>query len=202
MQKTRISIAALLLITMSLLLTACGASQVGAVTEDTTEHADDEHMDGEHGDQMDPEHAESMAEHEHAEVPEGFASFTNPFAGDEGAVSAGQDIFMTNCLACHGEEGKGDGPAAEGLTPKPANLSDSGMMSMLSDAYLYWRVSKGGAVEPFNSAMPAWESTLTEEQRWQVISYVRSLSGEGHMNDDDHDPHMDDEHMGGDEHSD
>ncbi|MGB3713137.1 MAG: hypothetical protein WA996_01790, partial [Candidatus Promineifilaceae bacterium] len=63
-----------------------------------------------------------------------------------------------------------------GLDPKPANLSDSEMMHDLSDGYLFWRVSKGGYLEPFNSHMPPWESWLTEEQRWQVISYVRTLS--------------------------
>jgi hypothetical protein len=56
------------------------------------------------------------------------------------------------------------------LDPKPATLADGVMMNELSDGYLFWRVSKGGAMEPFNSAMPAWESGLTEEQRWQVIS--------------------------------
>ncbi len=77
--------------------------------------------------------------------------------------------------------------AAEALNPKPATLADGMMMNDLSDGYLFWRVSKGGAMEPFNSAMPAWESGLTDEQRWQVISYVRTLA-------DDEDGHMDDEH--------
>ncbi len=53
-------------------------------------------------------------------------------------------------------------------------------------------------MEPFNSAMPPWEAALTEEQRWQVISFVRALADDagGHM-DDDHmeDDHMDDDHM-------
>ena len=63
-----------------------------------------------------------------------------------------------------GAEGAGDGVAAVGLDPKPANLGDSEMMSTLTDGYLFWRVSKGGAMEPFNSAMPAWDPGLTEEQ--------------------------------------
>ena len=80
-----------------------------------------------------------------------------------------------NCLTCHGEEGAGDGPGSIGLDPKPASLGDGEMMRDLSDGYLFWRVSQGGAMEPFNSAMPSWIG-LSEEQRWQVISYVRTLS--------------------------
>jgi mono/diheme cytochrome c family protein len=49
------------------------------------------------------------------------------------------------------------------------------MLDSLSDGYLFWRVSEGGMMAPFNSAMPAWKTTLSEEQRWHVISYVRLL---------------------------
>jgi mono/diheme cytochrome c family protein len=71
------------------------------------------------------------------------------------------------------------------------------MLSSLSDGYLFWRISKGGAIEPFNSAMPAWESSLTEDQRWQVVTYIRTLSdGHGHMEESHEDTtHMDDDHV-------
>ncbi|VAW39437.1 hypothetical protein MNBD_CHLOROFLEXI01-2019, partial [hydrothermal vent metagenome] len=55
-------------------------------------------------------------------------------------------------------------------------LSDGAMMSLIGDDYLFWRISKGGAIDPFNSTMPAWEGALTEEQRWQLVSYMRTLS--------------------------
>jgi len=207
MNNNRTLWAFLLLAVAALLLVACSTPQAEAVTEskaatiDAEQHADEhvsdeEHADGEHADgdmamehvdgDMDPEHAESMMEHEHAEVPDDFASLTNPFAGDDAAVAAGKEIFAANCIPCHGESGEGNGVAAARLNPKPANLADGTMMDMISDAYLYWRISKGGAVEPFNSAMPAWETVLTEDQRWQVISYVRSLSTGEHMDDDGH----------------
>ncbi|MFQ5434092.1 MAG: c-type cytochrome [Anaerolineae bacterium] len=204
-----------LLVAAALLLAACSTPQAEAEhsadetdtaveheNDHADEHGDKEAADGdmmEHADgEMDMEHATSMMEHEHAEAPDDFADLTNPFAEDEKAVAAGKEIFTTNCVPCHGETGQGDGVAAVGLDPKPANLADGTMMNMLSDAYLFWRVSKGGIVEPFNSAMPAWESNLTEEQRWQVISYVRTLAGDGSMDMD----HMDGEHADGEEHSD
>jgi hypothetical protein len=46
---------------------------------------------------------------------------------------------------------------------------------MMGDSYLFWRISEGGAMEPFNSAMPAWKDVLDEEARWNVIHYIRAL---------------------------
>jgi hypothetical protein len=168
------------LISIGLLIfvAACSSEASDEVVEDNLmedehmedEHMEDEHMEDENGDQMD------QMDHMHVDPPDEFAGLTNPLADDTVALTAGKDIFEVNCATCHGPEGAGDGPSAAGLDPKPANLSDGEMMPTMNDGYLFWRVSKGGSVEPFNSAMPAWETVLTEEQRWQVISYVRTLS--------------------------
>jgi len=157
-------------------LSACGGSSEESAD---TEHVEDEHMDeGEHMEGEDEQQMDQMGgmDHMHVEAPDEFAGLTNPFDGDADAIAAGQEIFETNCVTCHGPEGAGDGDAAAGLDPKPANLGDRDMMSTLTDGYLFWRVSKGGAMEPFNSAMVAWEGSLTEDQRWQVISYVRTFT--------------------------
>lgn len=153
------------------LFAACGGAASEEVAEDEHMEAEDEHMEEE----MDMEEGMDM-DHAHVEAPNEFASLTNSFAGDADAIAAGKEIFVTNCVTCHGPEGAGDGVGAVGLDPQPADLGDRQMMPTLSDGYLFWRVSKGGAIEPFNSAMIAWEGTLTEEQRWQVISYVRTFT--------------------------
>ena len=67
----------------------------------------------------------------------------------------------------------GDGPAAAGLDPAPAPIAHSSQM--LSDDYLYWRISEGGAMEPFNSTMISWKDVLDEDARWDVINYVQAL---------------------------
>jgi mono/diheme cytochrome c family protein len=105
--------------------------------------------------------------------PAEYAGKTNPYAGQASAASAGETIFQTNCSPCHGADAKGDGPAAASLNPKPADLAL--LQGQFSDAYLFWRISEGGLNPPFNSAMPSWKSTLTEEQIWQVITYLRTL---------------------------
>ena len=46
---------------------------------------------------------------------------------------------------------------------------------MLSDAYLFWRISEGGQGDPLNSAMPTWKDTLDEQARWDVINYVQAI---------------------------
>jgi len=69
----------------------------------------------------------------------------------------------------------GDGPASAGLDPAPAPLAHTARM--LADDYLIWRISEGGAMAPFNSAMPSWKAALDEDARWDVINYLRVLSG-------------------------
>jgi mono/diheme cytochrome c family protein len=105
--------------------------------------------------------------------PEPFATLTNPMAGDQDAILSGEELFQANCSSCHGITGEGDGVAARGLEPKPKNLARN--QSSLSDAYLYWRISDGGLMDPFNSLMPAWRGLLDEEKIWQVITYLRTL---------------------------
>lgn len=173
-------IIALVLLGVLLVVTACsGSSEESADAEHAEEHVEDEHGEDEHA--VDEHMDEGMdmdmdMDHAHVEAPDEFAGLSNPFAGDTDAIDAGQEIFITNCATCHGATGAGDGEAAAGLDPKPANLGDADMMSTLTDGYLFWRVTKGGTIEPFNSAMPSWEQGLTEDQRWQVISFVRTLS--------------------------
>ena len=106
-------------------------------------------------------------------VPSEYAGLTNPDAGNETAAQAGKAIFDANCAACHGADGKGDGPAAASLDPKPKDLVE--VQSQLSDGFLFWRISEGGAMKPFNSAMPAWKNALSKDQIWEVITYIRTL---------------------------
>ncbi len=105
-------------------------------------------------------------------VPAEFANKTNPYAGQADAASAGEAIFQGKCTSCHGDGGKGDGVAAGALNPKPTDLTTT---SDDSDGLLYWRISEGGMMAPFNSQMPAWKGSLSEEEIWQVVTYIRTL---------------------------
>lgn len=108
------------------------------------------------------------------EVPADYAGKTNPMANDAAAVTAGQEIYTTNCASCHGDSGGGDGAAGAALEPKPAALNS--LSADISDAFLFWRISEGGMMEPFNSSMPAFKGVLSEEQIWQVVTYIHTLA--------------------------
>lgn len=109
------------------------------------------------------------------EPPEEYANLENSYAGDEAAEAEGESLFQADCSSCHGPSGRGDGPAAGGLDPKPQNLAAN--QSQLSDGYLFWRISEGGLIDPFYSVMPAWRGILNEEQIWQIITFLRTLEG-------------------------
>jgi len=102
-----------------------------------------------------------------APMPSEFAGKTNPLGA--AAATAGADVFKTNCEACHGPQGHGDGPAGAALDPAPLNLAE--LQTTSGDDYLFWRVNIGKE----GTAMVAWKGVLTDEQIWQVISFIRTL---------------------------
>jgi mono/diheme cytochrome c family protein len=115
------------------------------------------------------------------------AGADNPLRKDAAAlpkhVAAGGDIYIRNCMYCHGDNLDGKGHFAHGFNPPPANFQDPGTIAMLQEAYLFWRIAKGGPglpkeATPWNSVMPAWEDRLTEEQTWQVIMYLYEATGQ------------------------
>jgi mono/diheme cytochrome c family protein len=113
------------------------------------------------------------------ETPPECANLRNPLEGDPAAVAEGEALYVEMCVACHGETGRGDGPAAQSLDPAPADFSDAAMTANMTDGYMYWRITEGGQMEPFHSAMPAFGDELTEDERWQLIAYLRTLDDGG-----------------------
>ena len=97
-------------------------------------------------------------------------------------VAEGAVIYVKNCLFCHGDNLDGAGHFAHAFNPPPANFTDPGTIAMLQEAFLFWRIAKGGPglpkeSTPWNSVMPAWEDRLTEEEIWKVIMYLYDATG-------------------------
>jgi len=93
----------------------------------------------------------------------------NPVAVDAQSIAAGKTLYIQECISCHGSAGKGDGPAASDLVKAATDLS-SPVVADQSDGALFWKISTG------RSPMPTFKDLATDEQRWQVVNYMRTLA--------------------------
>lgn len=113
---------------------------------------------------------------------------TNPFrdangVSDPEALAVGKEIYGRHCVFCHGDALNSGGLFADALRPRPADFTDPGTIAQLQESFLFWRISKGGPGLPpegkgWNSAMPAWEGTLSADEIWQVITYLYDATGQ------------------------
>lgn len=94
----------------------------------------------------------------------------NPVATTPESLAAAKALYMDQCAQCHGDEGKGDGPEAPMYSVKPADFSDSGMMSQMTDGEIFWKIGEG------RRPMPSFKKRLTEEQRWHLVIFVRAFA--------------------------
>ena len=97
-------------------------------------------------------------------------------------VTEGGTIFFQNCHYCHGDQLNGLGMFSHVFNPTPANFIDPGTIAMLQEAFIFWRVSKGGPglpneSTPWSSAMPPWEEHLKTEEIWKVILFEYWYTG-------------------------
>lgn len=88
----------------------------------------------------------------------------------------GRKLYLTYCSSCHGDKGKGDGPAASSLPVKPADHTNGAVMNQLSDKFLAEIISKGGSAVGKSALMPAWGSQLKDKQLRDVVAYIRGIA--------------------------
>ena len=93
----------------------------------------------------------------------------NPLKGDANAVKAGKKLYKQQCAICHGATGKGDGVAGMTLNPKPASFHSERIKNE-TDGAIFWKITNG------NPPMASYKDVLTEEQRWQLVNYIRTFS--------------------------
>jgi high-affinity iron transporter len=87
------------------------------------------------------------------------------------SLARGAQVFRESCASCHGDLGRGDGPMAAGLDPKPANLTDAAALADASPLDFYRRVTIGVV----GTAMPAFEGRLSTDDRWAAAAYASLL---------------------------
>ncbi|NUN14153.1 MAG: c-type cytochrome [Myxococcales bacterium] len=120
------------------------------------------------GCESDDEESHTHSHTHEQDVPKEYADRVNPFDGNAAAVAAGEQLFKTHCASCHGNTGKGNGPKAPATIPDWTIETD---ILTASDGMLYWHVAEGLT----GTAMPAWKTTLSQDEIWQVIAYIRTL---------------------------
>lgn len=97
-------------------------------------------------------------------VPEDQKSLENPSAYNLSNVEKGKDLYMTNCKSCHGDPGKNNGLP---LVPPPPDVI-SEQMQANTDGELYYKITYG------RGGMPQFESTISEDDRWRIVNYIRN----------------------------
>jgi cytochrome c oxidase cbb3-type subunit 3 len=91
-------------------------------------------------------------------------ALASPAAAADGNAKTGKAVYEKHCVACHGKTGKGIGTLP--------NLSDARTLAGRADAQLFEKITDGGR----GSGMPAWGGVLSEQQRWDVLAYIKTLA--------------------------
>ena len=103
-------------------------------------------------------------------VPEEIKKLKNPLEPSGPTLEAARGIYKDECAQCHGDRGRGDGPESAMHSPAPADLTDAGHMNGITDGEIFYQISQG------KKPMPSFKKRLTEEQRWGLVLFVRSLA--------------------------
>jgi mono/diheme cytochrome c family protein len=111
------------------------------------------------------------------ELPDNADKTKNPVPTSEESIAKGKELYLErtkgNCVFCHGETGSGNEANLPRLRRKPADISNKERMASMTDGELFWKISKG-----ITGIMPAGEKRMTEEERWHVVNYIRTLPKE------------------------
>jgi mono/diheme cytochrome c family protein len=98
---------------------------------------------------------------------------------EQGELRRGQQLYRHYCAACHGIEGTGTGrnaPYLEHMGRAPRDHTDGWYMNRLSDAELYRAISEGKRRDGEPPFMPWWGYTLTDEDIWNLVAFIRTLA--------------------------
>lgn len=96
-------------------------------------------------------------------------------APEDPAIAAARQLFTMRCQSCHGPEGKGNGPAAASMNPKPRNYTSRKWQKSVTDDKIAETIKKGGAAMGLNPMMPA-QQDLTDEQLAGLVKLIRSFA--------------------------
>jgi len=88
----------------------------------------------------------------------------------------GAHWFSFYCVHCHGWSGKGDGPTAAMLDPRPRNQTNGKYMNHINNLELFAVIKGGGPARNLSEAMPAWGNVIQDQDIWNVIAFLRAIA--------------------------
>ncbi len=92
----------------------------------------------------------------------------------------GAHWFSFYCVHCHGWNGKGDGPTASALDPRPRNQTNGKYLNNITNLELFTVIKGGGEARELSSIMPPWGNVLQDQDIWNVVSFLRSIANPGY----------------------
>lgn len=102
-------------------------------------------------------------------APASADTLVNPYLIEPLTLPQAQEVYTIYCASCHGYQGKADGAAAKNLKVKPLKFQDKRVAAQTSGA-LFWKIREG------RGEMPPFKELLSEEQKWQMVEYIRDIS--------------------------
>src|ERR1035437_10013227 len=101
-------------------------------------------------------------------APASADTIKNPLKDNVKSADEGKKLYIQNCGVCHGDKGRGDGIAAAGLNPKPADHTSEKVQKQ-SDGAIFWKMTTG------RPPMASYAQTFNVTQRWELVNFIRTL---------------------------
>jgi len=101
--------------------------------------------------------------------PSAALELANPVEATSESRARGLELYVANCVKCHGADGDGTGPSTHGIDTDPRKLWVWSSAGDAADGYLYSIISDG------RTDMPPWGLVLSENERWDLVNYIKSL---------------------------
>jgi mono/diheme cytochrome c family protein len=94
----------------------------------------------------------------------------NPFPSTPETLASARNDYVSHCQSCHGANGDGRGERADKLSIAPADFRDAHALKLGTEGEMFWIITEG------HKPMPAFRGTMTDEQRWHLVDYVRTFA--------------------------
>jgi cytochrome c oxidase cbb3-type subunit II len=108
-------------------------------------------------------------------VPQSWMNTKSAVPPTQRSLLHGKQVYLTNCIGCHGLQGDGNGPAAQYMNPRPFNFTNADVQRQHSEGQYYHFLLLGLP----GSSMPAWGDYLSVKDIWDVINFLRTIPNGG-----------------------